>query len=74
MQKPTLETIKDAVMQHGCYSPEENERLYQKWFSKGPRRRTLAAIKRHGLDKMRTVDVGSGLETTFCISEKARTE
>ncbi len=57
--RPTPDTVQQAIAADGPFEPQENERLHQKWFAPGPRRRTLAAIRTYGLDKKRTVDIGS---------------
>jgi SAM-dependent methyltransferase len=51
---------KDIIIKKGCYDPARNERIYQKWFARGPRMRMQTLLKRFALSEKRVVDVGCG--------------
>jgi SAM-dependent methyltransferase len=57
MQKSALS--KEDIVANGCFSPEENTRIYEKWFKPGPRRRAMHAMKKYGLTTDSVLDVGS---------------
>lgn len=67
----TYDRLRDHVLQRGCYSPAENERIYQKWFASAPRYRFRAVNRKYGLTRGVLCDVGCayGSNLVFCSPE-----
>lgn len=61
----STEEIKKVILKKGCFSPEENERIYVKWFQKGPRRVFREALKLYKLDQKLVCDVGCAYGTNL---------
>jgi SAM-dependent methyltransferase len=56
----TLYELEQFIIEKGCFSPEENARIFKKWFKFGPRRRAYEVIKKYKLDTASTIDIGCG--------------
>ncbi len=52
--------VKDKVLTRGCYSPEENLRIYDKWFKNAPRYLFRAVDQKYRISKKTVCDVGCG--------------
>ena len=50
----------EHVLKHGCYSAEENLRIYNKWFKNSPRYLFRAVDKKYSISQKRVCDVGCG--------------
>lgn len=50
--------VKKLVLERGCFAPEENERIYWKWFHGAPRYLFRAVDRKYGLTHARFADVG----------------
>jgi len=46
------------IVKHGCYSAEENRRIYHKWFENAPRYLFRAVDKKYGISKKIVCDAG----------------
>ena len=66
----TQEEVRNHVLTHGCYSPEENLRIYEKHFSHAPRYLFRAADRKYGIAEKVLCDVGCGFgaDLLFCAS------
>lgn len=62
------EALKQHVLTHGCYSPEENQRIYNRWFAHAPRYRFRAVNAKYRLTDRVLCDVGCayGSNLVFC--------
>ena len=56
----TGEELKQYIVEKGGFSPEENLRIFHKWFKPGPRRRARKVMRIYGLNTESTIDIGSG--------------
>jgi SAM-dependent methyltransferase len=54
------EKLKKHICANGCYSREENERIFDKWFSKAPRYLFRAVNRKYQLTDRTLCDVGCG--------------
>lgn len=54
------EATKTAILSGGCYAPEENRRIYDKWFAPGPRHQFQAVNRRYRLTDKVICDIGCG--------------
>ncbi len=57
--------IERYILEKGCYSPEENKKIYMSWFSNGPRYLFRAVDKKYGLSRKRMCDVGCAFGTNL---------
>lgn len=64
----TREELRDYIVTHGCCSPEENRRIYEKWFASAPRYLFRATDKKYAITKKVLCDVGCafGMNLVFC--------
>lgn len=64
----TKEELRDYLLTHGCYSQEENLRIYEKWFAAAPRYLFRAVDKKYNITKKILCDVGCayGMDLVFC--------
>ena len=53
-----MEALREHVLAHGCYSSEENLRIFQKWFLERPPLTFLGAARKYGITSKRLCDVG----------------
>ncbi len=53
-------SLRDYVVQNGCYSPEENGRMYDVYYSQEPRYCFRSANKKYKLTEQLIIDVGCG--------------
>jgi len=60
--------MKQMILKRGCYSPEENRRIYDKWFAPGPRQKFQQVNRRFRLVDKVVCDIGCSYGTTlmFC--------
>ncbi len=60
--------LRDYVLSRGCFSPEENLRIYETWFSKAPRYLFRAVDRKYGISSRVLCDVGCafGMNLVFC--------
>lgn len=58
----SLDELRAHVVERGCYSREENERIFRKWFSRSrPRDRVFSyLVEKLGIDQSVMCDVGCG--------------
>ena len=54
----TMEALREHVLAHGCYSSEENLRIFQKWFLERPPLTFLGTARKYGITSKRLCDVG----------------
>jgi SAM-dependent methyltransferase len=66
--KRSRAALRDYVLTQGCYSRQENELIYDKWFSNAPRYFFRAVDKKYGITKKILCDVGCsyGMNLVFC--------
>ena len=59
------------ILERGCFSPEQNRAIYEKWFRKGPRYLFNEINKRYGLTRMSICDAGCsyGMNLICCTPE-----
>jgi 2-polyprenyl-3-methyl-5-hydroxy-6-metoxy-1,4-benzoquinol methylase len=64
----TRDELRDYILKHGCYSHDENLRIYDKWFAFAPRYLFRAVNKKYGITEKVVCDVGSayGMNLVFC--------
>ncbi len=64
----TREELRDYILTHGCYSREENMRIYEKWFVNAPRYLFRAVDRKYGINEKILCDVGCayGMNLAFC--------
>ncbi len=53
------------ILEHGCYSPEENGKIYRHWFSRGPRYLFRAVDQKYGISEKTICDVGCAFGTNL---------
>lgn len=53
-------TLREKIISDGCYSPQENERIYEKWFKNAPRYLFRAADRKYQFTNGTVCDVGCG--------------
>jgi SAM-dependent methyltransferase len=60
--------VEALVRERGCFAPEENERIYRKWFHDAPRYLFRAVDRKHRLTGGRLLDVGCsyGMNLLHC--------
>lgn len=65
----TRSELRDYIVRHGCYSQEENLRIYEKWFAAAPRYLFRAVDRKYGLTQKVLCDVGCsyGMNLLFCV-------
>ena len=58
----------DYILMHGCYSHEENLRIYEKWFANAPRYLFRAVDRKYRITKKVLCDVGCayGMNLVYC--------
>jgi len=56
------------VVENGCFSPEDNQKIYERWFSHGPRYLFRAVDKKYGISQSLLCDVGCsyGANLFYC--------
>ena len=54
------DALKQRILEQGCYEPEENQRIYDKWFAPGPRHQFQEVNKRYNLTDKVICDIGCG--------------
>jgi len=57
--KPSAE-MRENILKRGCYSDEENNRIYEKWFAPGPRQKFQAVNRKYRLEDKVICDIGCG--------------
>lgn len=57
--KPSSE-MRQRILEKGCYSPQENERIYNKWFAAGPRHQFQTINQKYHLTDKVICDIGCG--------------
>lgn len=64
----TRKELKAHVAQKGCFSSEENLRIYEKWFATAPRYLFRAVDRKYGLGNRVLCEVGCayGMNLVFC--------
>lgn len=64
----TKEELRDYILINGCYSREENLRIYEKWFATAPRYLFRAVDRKYDITKKVLCDVGCayGMNLVFC--------
>ncbi len=67
----TRDALRQHVVAHGCYSAQENARIYDKWFATAPRYRFRAVDRKYGITQRALCDVGCayGAELAFCTPD-----
>jgi 2-polyprenyl-3-methyl-5-hydroxy-6-metoxy-1,4-benzoquinol methylase len=50
--------LREFISAHGCYSRQENEDIYDRWFAKAPRYLFRAVDKKYGISRKILCDVG----------------
>ena len=60
--------MKQMILERGCYSPEENRRIYDKWFAPGPRQKFQLVNRKYRLVDKALCDIGCSYGATlmFC--------
>lgn len=60
--------MKQLILERGCYSPEENRRIYDKWFAPGPRQKFQKVNQAYRLQDKIVCDIGCsyGAALMFC--------
>lgn len=60
--------LREYVLKHGCYCLEENQRIYEKWFSTAPRYLFRAVDRKYGLSRKSLCDIGCayGMNLMYC--------
>jgi SAM-dependent methyltransferase len=63
--------IREHVLRHGCYSGEENLRIYEKWFSIAPRYVFRAVDRKYGITKKVLCEMGCsyGMNLLHCLPD-----
>jgi len=59
------EKLRDYIIDNGCYSNEENLRIYEKWLAQGPRHLFRAVDDRHQITQKVLCDVGCAYGTNL---------
>jgi len=57
--RPSAE-LREQILKRGCYSPEENRRIYEKWFAPGPRQKFQKVNRKYRLEDKVNCDIGCG--------------
>lgn len=57
--------LRQFVLTRGCFTPERNEAMYEKWFKGSPRYLFRAADELYGISKKRLCDIGSSYGSTL---------
>lgn len=52
--------LRQRIIESGCYGNAENTRIYEKWFSSGPRYQFQAVDRKYGLADKVICDIGCG--------------
>jgi SAM-dependent methyltransferase len=68
--KPSQE-IRQRILEKGCYSSQENERIYNKWFAAGPRHQFQAVNQKYHLTDKVVCDIGCGygMNLLYCQAD-----
>ena len=63
--------LQDYIVNHGCYTREENLRIYEKWFARGPRYLFRAVDKKYRITRGVLCDVGCvyGMNLAYCAPD-----
>lgn len=64
----TREELREYVISHGCFSAEENARIYEKWYARSPRYLFRAVDRKYRICQRVLCDVGCshGMNLAFC--------
>lgn len=54
------ESLKQHILENGCYSAQENQRIYNKWFAPGPRHQFQEVNRKYHLTDKVICDIGCG--------------
>lgn len=67
---PYQGSVRDLLLERGCFDRPENERIYRKWFQGAPRYLFRAVDRRYGLTDARLADVGCsyGMNLLHCAA------
>jgi 2-polyprenyl-3-methyl-5-hydroxy-6-metoxy-1,4-benzoquinol methylase len=70
LEAKTRDELHNYIITHGCYSIEENSRIYEKWFARGARYLFRAVDEKYNITKKAICDVGCayGVNLIFCAS------
>ena len=66
--KPSAQ-MRQMILARGCYSPDENKRIYDKWFAQGPRRKFQAVNRKYQLTDKVVCDIGCSYGATLLFSK-----
>ncbi|MBZ0286907.1 MAG: class I SAM-dependent methyltransferase [Anaerolineae bacterium] len=53
-------SLRQHILDKGCYDPQENERIYDKWFAPGPRHQFQAVNRKYHFTDKVICDIGCG--------------
>ena len=69
LERANVDSLKTLIIEQGCYAPEENLRIYEKWFATGPRHVFRAVDRKYGLTDKILADVGCAFGTNLVHSQ-----
>lgn len=69
--RSNYQDTREKVLREGCYSPEENLRIYEKWFKNAPRYLFRAVDAKYHISSKRLCDVGCefGMNLLHCTKD-----
>ena len=70
MRRMNPEDLGQFVLSHGCFTPEKNRAIYEKWFRQSPRYLFKAADERYRITQRRLCDIGSSYGTALFYASK----
>ncbi len=67
-QHISVKDLREYIIKHGCYSPEENQRIFEKWFAGAPRYLFRAIHRKYKIADQVICDIGCsyGMNLVFC--------
>lgn len=65
LERANVDSLRTLIVERGCYAPDENLRIYEKWFAAGPRHYFRAVDRKYGLTNKVLADVGCAYGTNL---------
>ncbi|MBW1929149.1 MAG: class I SAM-dependent methyltransferase [Deltaproteobacteria bacterium] len=62
--------LKQFIINNGCFSPQENEQIYERWFASGPRYLFRAVDNKYHISQKTLCDVGCAYGTNLLYCTK----
>src|SRR3972149_927200 len=68
-EKVNTQNLKDYILEHGCYAPQENGQIWETWFANSPRYLFRAVDKKYKITSRVLCDIGCSYGENLLYSE-----